>query len=393
MAIKKSEIPEIIRYEGVDSKGFGRVAKLVMTDSKLEIGAKAVYAYLCSYAGSENAAYPHRDKIFADLKMCKTTYYTHLNNLIKSGYIRVERKDVYPFSNNYIIVSRPSKMKAIILETDNSDTLTVKGINSFGYGTIPKLVMLDERLSYKSKAIYAYFCSFAGNGTIAFPKRSDILHHLDISLNTFQNHIKDLIKYNYIEIEHRHVQGRFASNNYILIDLPDEDVGQQEIDKRAMYQAEVKQKKEQKKQGLVNLPTTVKQPVVSLPKRINPDDIEDKPLTDYETIIKSNIEYEYLKSTQKHAEYIDLIVDVMVDAVNTKSSKLRVNKQDISSEIVKSRLLKLNETHIEYVIDRLGSISTMPKNLRAYLLTALYNSFTGIDPYYTLQVQHDFKKE
>jgi hypothetical protein len=43
-----------------------------------------------------------------------------------------------------------------------TDKLIVEGVNSMGYGTIPKMVMRDRRLSATAKCIYAYFCSYAG---------------------------------------------------------------------------------------------------------------------------------------------------------------------------------------------------------------------------------------
>ena len=52
------------------------------------------------------------------------------------------------------------------------DQLLVEGINCMGYGIIPKYVMLDPDLTIEAKAIYAYFCSFAGSGNTAFPSRS-----------------------------------------------------------------------------------------------------------------------------------------------------------------------------------------------------------------------------
>ncbi len=51
----------------------------------------------------------------------------------------------------------------------NNDTLHVEGVRSRGFGIIPKLVMQDKRLTGDAKAIYAYFCSYAGAGDTAFP--------------------------------------------------------------------------------------------------------------------------------------------------------------------------------------------------------------------------------
>ena len=65
MAKEKKEIADLIMIEGVDCKGFGVIPKIVTTDTNLSIGAKALYAYLCSYAGNGTTAFPRRDKILA----------------------------------------------------------------------------------------------------------------------------------------------------------------------------------------------------------------------------------------------------------------------------------------------------------------------------------------
>lgn len=65
LAKEKKEIADLIMIEGVDCKGFGVIPKIVTTDTNLSIGAKALYAYLCSYAGNGTTAFPRRDKILA----------------------------------------------------------------------------------------------------------------------------------------------------------------------------------------------------------------------------------------------------------------------------------------------------------------------------------------
>lgn len=243
---QRLEISELIKVEGIDCKGFGIIAKLITTDADLDIGAKALYAYLCSYAGNGTTAYPRRSKILADLKMCKDAYYKYQKQLIENGYIKAERTDTYPFPNIYTIVSRPSKLKNIPNgENESGDILVVRGIKSLGYGTVPKAVMLDKRLHYKAKALYAYFCSFAGNGTTAIPTRDTITYHLNISINSFQKYIRQLIQFNYIEVSQSKKNGRFANNIYYLNDLPDEEIGQKEIERREAVQ----EKKAQKASG------------------------------------------------------------------------------------------------------------------------------------------------
>lgn len=90
------------------------------------------------------------------------------------------------------------------------------GINSQGFGTIAKSVMTDQRLTVTSKAIYAYFCSYAGAGEQCFPSRSKICYDLKITENTYTKHLRILIDCGYISVEQQRENGKFARNIYIL---------------------------------------------------------------------------------------------------------------------------------------------------------------------------------
>ena len=105
----------------------------------------------------------------------------------------------------------------------------------------------------------------------------------------------------------------------------------------------------------------------------------------YLKMIRENIEYDY----QTEKEKVDELVAIMLDVVCSTSSTVRVNGEDMPQEIVKSRFLKLNSSHIDYVLTSLKKNTSELKNIRAYLITALYNAPTTIDSYYTAWVNHD----
>ena len=67
----------------------------------------------------------------------------------------------------------------------------------------------------------------------------------------------------------------------------------------------------------------------------------------------------------------------------------RVAGDDYPVEVVRSRLLKLNASHIEYVLDRMRENTTYVRNIKKYLLAALYNAPVTMDSYYTSLVSHD----
>lgn len=74
-------------------------------------------------------------------------------------------------------------------------------IDCKGYGKIYKLVMRDRELPLLAKAIYAYFCSYAGCGQQAYPKRDKIVRDLDINKDTYTKHLRWLIERGYITKE------------------------------------------------------------------------------------------------------------------------------------------------------------------------------------------------
>lgn len=108
----------------------------------------------------------------------------------------------------------------------------------------------------------------------------------------------------------------------------------------------------------------------------------------YRDLILENIEYDIM-ADRHNRERMDEIVDVMMDAISTKRAYIRIGGDEYPAEVVKSRLLKLTSSHIEYVFDCIDKNTTKVYNIKAYLLTTLYNAPTTIDHYYTTLVNHD----
>ena len=94
------------------------------------------------------------------------------------------------------------------------------GLKSYGYGTIPKAVMIDLRLDIKAKGIYAYFCSLTGSGNNAFPSVPRILGDLKIGRQAYYKYYGQLVSCNYIVSLQRSTAGKFGVNDYYLVDTP-----------------------------------------------------------------------------------------------------------------------------------------------------------------------------
>ena len=108
----------------------------------------------------------------------------------------------------------------------------------------------------------------------------------------------------------------------------------------------------------------------------------------YQEIIKENIEYLYL--VERYGQQrTDEVVDLMLETVMSTRPYIRIAGDDYPREIVRSRFLKLNYSHIEYVFDCLDKNTTKVRNIKAYLLAALYNAPATMDSYYRAEVNHD----
>ena len=110
----------------------------------------------------------------------------------------------------------------------------------------------------------------------------------------------------------------------------------------------------------------------------------------YRQLILENIEYDILTQDDRlDRGRLDELVELMVDTVCSKRETIRVAGDDHPAEVVKSRFLKLNASHIEYVLDRMRENTTYVRNIKKYLLAALYNAPVTMDSYYTSLVSHD----
>ena len=110
------------------------------------------------------------------------------------------------------------------------------------------------------------------------------------------------------------------------------------------------------------------------------DFVTAEEIENWRKIVKENIEYDSLAIDCKSGciksdvKQLDEIVEIMVEAVSSKRKSLRVCGENISQEVVKSRLLKLVFSDIKYVMTCLSENTTKIYNIKSYILTALYNA-------------------
>ena len=226
--------------------------------------------------------------------------------------------------------------------------------------------------------------------------------------------IKELEKHGYIIRERvRNEKGQLTTIEYTILEQPKTDLPKQEKPKREnpVLENPVLEKPEQENPAQLNTN-------ISNTKKSNTDGLNTYPIKSYQerpaenvsaasqtktdksgydeieaykNLIKENIEYDILSVKLKaDIAMLDEIVDLLTETVCTQKDSLIIAGDVYPSAAVKSKLLKLNSGHIEYVIDCMKSNTTDVRNIKKYLLAALFNAPSTIDSYYTSKVNHDF---
>ncbi len=398
-----------LRLEGVNFKGYGVVPKYAMRDRELSITAKGIYAYFCAMSGSGNSTFPSVETILAHLGFRSETYYLHRQQLVDQGYIEISslaRKNG-TFSNNvFTLIDNPKKFSDLTPKNDWQNevfsTIEHEGLKAAGYGTIPKAVMQDPRLDVKAKAVYAYFASYAGAGKAAFPPTPQIVADLGVSKPTYQKALRALQELGYIRVEQTNwSEGSkgFGIKRYILNSRPglsetkkSETVKSESEDSEAAYSEAVKSETAQSKAEIseTKKPKTTKnnsssknsfsskntRPSINTATKAGPIDGWDSEETDFEALIKANVQYEHIPDLVAYPD-IDKareLVLLMITVCESGGESVRIGGELIPIDKVRKRLLSINIEHINYVLNTVAQYAGQIRNVRAYNLAALYHA-------------------
>lgn len=112
--------------------------------------------------------------------------------------------------------------------------------------------------------------------------------------------------------------------------------------------------------------------------------------TQYRNYFLEQLEFDNLLGEYPYdTETLNEILELLIETVCSRREYIRVCGDDKPVEVVKSRLMKLTNEHIRYVIDSLKENTTKVRNIKQYLLAALYNAPVTINSYYSALVNHD----
>lgn len=110
----------------------------------------------------------------------------------------------------------------------------------------------------------------------------------------------------------------------------------------------------------------------------------------YSELIRENIEYDALLERYPfEKDIINGIYDLILEVVLSRRSEIEIARDSYPAELVKSRFLKLDYGHVEYVMDRMKDNTAKVRNIKKYLLATLFNAVSTMGSYYQAEVNHD----
>ena len=112
-------------------------------------------------------------------------------------------------------------------------------------------------------------------------------------------------------------------------------------------------------------------------------------VTDKRAEIMEQIEYDRIVSPANR-EQIDEFVEIMLEVALTRSPTIRIGREaEYPAALVQQRFEKLTATHIGKILDGIQENTSRVRNVRNYLLAALFNAPSSTDNHYTMLVNHD----
>lgn len=260
----------------------------------------------------------------------------------------------------------------------------------------------DKNLSLKAKGLLSQMLSLPEEWDYTLSGLACINKE---SKDAIRSAVAELEKAGYITRHQTTTEGgRFGSNEYLirerpLLHTPSSENPTTEEPPTATPKAEnptqlntdssSTEKENTDQSNTDSFSSSVRKPVTSS-ERTKRRDVSIAEMEQYREIIRQNIAYDILCQEYPYQkEQLLEILELLTETVCSTKPTIRVAGNDFPAEVVRSRLLKLTAEHIRFVMGCMSRNTTPIRNIKQYLLTTLYNSFTTIDHYYAAMVSHD----
>ena len=260
-----------------------------------------------------------------------------------------------------------------------------KNLSNKSRGLLSTMLSLPENWDYTTRGLAA-ICKDGVDGITAqlkeLEQRGYLVRH---RIRDSNGRITDM-EYVIYE-EPQPVSPDMEKPDMVIPDMAEPCLGtpaQRNIDKRSTKESNTELS------SIYSIPSDEFRPSVLAALDTKRKEAEYKDVERYRYLIMENIEYEILLENNPYdREMLEEILELLVDTVCATKKYIRVAGSDYPAEVVRSRLLKLNAHHIEFVISCFKENRTKVRNIKQYLLTSLYNAPVTIDSYYTALVHHD----
>lgn len=124
---------------------------------------------------------------------------------------------------------------------------------------------------------------------------------------------------------------------------------------------------------------------------LSEEDGIESDLEAYSELIKENMSMDILRERHPYdLELLDGIFDMILETVLCKNDYVVISSNKYPVELVKSKFLKLDSSHIEYAMDSMRRTTTKIHNIKKYMLATLFNAPSTISGYYQQEVNHDY---
>ena len=283
-----------------------------------------------------------------------------------------------------------------------------------GYTVMSNHHLRNKELSLKAKGLLSQMLSLPEDWDYTLAGLSFINRE---KIDAIREAIKELERAGYIvRSRERDEKGRLRGTDYVIFEQPqtspvsdlptlDNPTLEKPTQEKPTLENPTQLNKDisSKEQSITDLSSTHSIPFHSLnplpyeqdeaatpPERKRTEAKSNSAVEIYREIIKDNIEYDHLIQNCKiDKDRLDEIVDLMLETVCTARKTIRIAGDDYPAELVKSKFLKLNSSHIEFVLDCMRENTTKVRNIKQYLKAVLFNAPSTIDSYYTALVNHD----
>lgn len=281
------------------------------------------------------------------------------------------------------------------------------------YTVLSNHIFKDRTLSAKAKGLLAEMLSLPENWDYTL---KGLTYLFSDGLDSVRQGIRELEEHGYVVRERkRDEKGRLGEMEYVIYETPHKVVSPQNIEDAPVSISPMSDspvlenpiQADPAQENPMQLNNNILNKNISITHESNPNPslkehalIYNEPVPvqmdvmgyeEAKKLVRENIEYDIM-CERYSCDRLDEIVDIASEALCTRRATFTLGKDTYPYALVKDRILRLDASHVEYIIDCINANTTDIHNIKPYLLKTLVNAPATINSYYTTKVNHDLAK-